>query len=94
MSLSRSLPGSSRSSANALVMPRYASRSRTSRHHRAVTDDDGREDVGDRPKIASFRAEVTFHLGGHIIRQAQRSTVGGVADASARRIRADPICAV
>jgi hypothetical protein len=41
MSLSRSLPGSSRSSANALVMPRYASRSSTSRHHRAVTDDDG-----------------------------------------------------
>jgi hypothetical protein len=55
MSLSRSLPGSSRSSANALVMPRYASRSSTSRHHCAVTDDDGHgARRGERSKIESL----------------------------------------
>jgi hypothetical protein len=47
-------PGTSRSSANALVMHRYASRSSTSRHHRAVTDDDAQEDVSDPTKIEAL----------------------------------------
>ena len=40
VSLSRSLLWSSRSIANALVTPRYASRSSMGRHHRPVTDSD------------------------------------------------------
>jgi hypothetical protein len=43
-SLSRSLPGRSRSNANAFVTPRYASRNSTRQHPRVVTDDDGEQD--------------------------------------------------
>jgi hypothetical protein len=73
MSLSRSPPGSSRSSANAFVTPRYASRSSTSRHHRSVTGDDGhrrRRRTGSRSKLS---AEVPSHQHGRINRQAHRS---------------------
>ena len=38
--MSRSLPGNSRSSANALVIPKYASRNITSGHHRVVINGD------------------------------------------------------
>jgi hypothetical protein len=57
-SLSWSPPGSSRSSPNAVVTPRYASQSNTSRHHRVVTDDDAQETWATRPgQDRSYRAE-------------------------------------
>jgi hypothetical protein len=91
-SLSRSLPGSSRSSANALVMPRYASRSSTSRHHRAVTDDDGHgstsgRTIQDRSCRNGFPSARTHYSAGTAswrTRIDQRILAGSVAELALR----------
>ena len=65
--MSRSLPGNSRSSANALMMPRYASRSNMRRHHHVITNDDGQSGrmatgprSDPRPKWSLTSADVMF----------------------------------
>jgi hypothetical protein len=89
MSLSRSPLGSSHSNVNALVMPRYASRSCTSRRHRVVIGDDG---YGKTPSIrprSGPHIKRARDVHGCLSRQVQRHQVRGrpsrTADIDSRR---------
>ena len=72
MSLSRSPPGSSRSNANAFVMPSNASRSSMRRHHRVVIGDDGYGDARDQTKLWYPDVNRACGLHGCLSRQVQR----------------------